>query len=101
METLPLRETLTYVETLPHNAMATQPPADAMTRRRALLTDRERELIAGEGDDSQRYVAISRVRTKIEDELTDDLTILQENHPALYEELRKVVCEGDRGDDAE
>jgi hypothetical protein len=68
------------------------------SRRRALLTDRERELIAGEGDDSQRYVAISRVRTKIEDELTDDLAILQENHPTLYEELCKVVCEGDGED---
>lgn len=64
-----------------------------MTRRRALLTDRERELIADEDAESQRYVAISRVRTKIEDELPGDLRILKKHHPDLLEELREVVCE--------
>lgn len=63
--------------------------------RRALLTDRERELIEGDddGDDDLRYQAVSRVRRKIEDELTEDVTVLRENHPELYEELREVVCE--------
>ena len=63
--------------------------------RRALLTERERELIEGDddGDDDLRYQAVSRVRRKIEDELTEDVTVLRENHPELYEELREVVCE--------
>jgi hypothetical protein len=63
--------------------------------RRALLTDRERELIEGDGDDDDdlRYQAVSRVRRKIEDELTTDVEILRENHPELFEELREVVCE--------
>ena len=63
--------------------------------RRALLTDRERELIEGDddADDDLRYQAVSRVRRKIEDELTEDVTVLRENHPELYEELREVVCE--------
>ncbi|MDL0140668.1 hypothetical protein PNP85_14275 [Halobacterium salinarum] len=63
--------------------------------RRALLTDRERELIEGGDtvDEDLRYQAISRVRRKIEDELTTDVDVLQENHPDLYAELRKVVCE--------
>ena len=63
--------------------------------RRALLTDRERELIEGESesDDDLRYQAISRVRRKIEDELTTDVEILQEHHPDLYEELRESVCD--------
>lgn len=65
-----------------------------MARRRALLTDRERELIADEDAGNQRYVAISRVRTKIEDELTEDLHILADKHPDLLTELREVVCEG-------
>jgi len=62
--------------------------------RRALLTDRERELIEG-GDDVEedlRYQAISRVRRKINEELTTDVEVLQEQHPQLLEELREVVC---------
>lgn len=63
--------------------------------RRALLTDRERELIEGGDsvDEDLRYQAISRVRRKIEDELTTDVAVLRENHPDLYAELREVVCE--------
>ena len=63
--------------------------------RRALLTDRERELIEAEeeSEDDLRYQAVSRVRRKIEDELTTDAELLQQNHPELYEELREVVCE--------
>lgn len=63
--------------------------------RRALLTDRERELIEGGDsvDEDLRYQAISRVRRKIESELTTDVAVLRENHPDLYAELREVVCE--------
>jgi hypothetical protein len=63
--------------------------------RRALLTDRERELIeAGEeADDDLRYQAVSRVRRKIEDELPTDVELLREHHPDLFEELRQTVCE--------
>jgi len=64
-----------------------------MSRRRALLTDRERELIADEDAESQRYVAVSRVRTKIEDELPEDVRIIAQHHPDLLEELREVVCQ--------
>lgn len=64
-----------------------------VARRRALLTDRERELIADEDAGSQRYVAVSRVRTKINDELPDDLRLLEEHHSDLLDELREVVCE--------
>jgi hypothetical protein len=63
--------------------------------RRALLTDRERELIEREegSDDDLRYQAASRVRRKIEEELTTDVELLEEHHPQLYEELQEVVCE--------
>lgn len=66
-----------------------------MVFRRALLTKRERELIEGGEDveDDLRYQAISRVRRKIENELTTDAEILRENHPDLYEELRDAVGE--------
>ncbi|HET7323740.1 MAG TPA: hypothetical protein VFJ06_05355 [Halococcus sp.] len=66
-----------------------------MARRRALLTDRERELLAGENveEENYRYQAVSRVRNKIEDELPEDIELLREHHPQLLEELREVVCD--------
>lgn len=65
--------------------------------RRALLTDRERELIEGNADDDPdlRYQAISRVRRKIEDELSTDIELLRKNHPELYAELCEVVCDSE------
>ena len=68
---------------------------DAMTRRRALLTDRERELIADPEIEDDRYVAVSRVRTKIQEELPEDVELLKEHHPGLFEELLEIVCEED------
>lgn len=63
--------------------------------RRALLTDRERELIEGGDsiDDDLRYQAISRVRRKIKDELSTDVELLRDNNTELYNELREAICE--------
>jgi len=75
--------------------MGTEPQdPNSMGRRRALLTDRERELLASndEGEKEYRYQAASRIRNKIEDELTEDIQILEEHHPDLLDELRDVVC---------
>lgn len=67
----------------------------SMGRRRALLTDRERELLASDDEEEREYAyqAASRIRNKIEDELTEDVEILEEHHPDLLEELREVVCD--------
>jgi len=64
-----------------------------MAKTRALLTETEREQIAGEHGDDRKYQAASRIRRRIEDELTTDVDFLQEHHPQLYEELQEVVCE--------
>jgi hypothetical protein len=63
-----------------------------MTDRRALLTDREREIISGEAEvsDSYRYQTISRIRARL-DRLAGDLEAL-EAHGALADELRDRVC---------
>jgi hypothetical protein len=70
-----------------------------VTERRALLTDREREIVAGDADvtDSYRYQTISRVRARF-DRLDRDLDAL-EKHGDLAHELREIVCEdaGDKG----
>jgi hypothetical protein len=63
-----------------------------MAKTRALLTETEREQIAGEHGDSRKYQATSRVRARIQEELTTDLDVLEEHHPELLAELRDVVC---------
>lgn len=66
----------------------------AMTDRRALLTDREREIISGEADDisdDYRYQTISRVRKRL-DRLDGDLEAM-EAHGQLAQDLRDIVCD--------
>jgi len=65
-----------------------------MDDRRALLTDREREIISGRADDvsdEYRYQTVSRIRARLK-ELRGDLEALDE-HGALGEELRAIVAE--------
>ena len=57
------------------------------------MTERERELISDESIEDRRYQTVSKVRRRIEDELTEDVEVLEEHHPKLLEELREVVCE--------
>lgn len=61
---------------------------------RGVLTDREKEILRGEADVSDKYYyrVVSRVRDKIE-RLEDDLAVLDEYHDTLGDELRAVVCE--------
>jgi len=60
---------------------------------RALLTEKERERIAGEPENEQRrHEAVSRARRRIHAELPEDLELLEEHHPTLYDELVSVVC---------
>jgi len=67
---------------------------EAMADRRALLTQREREIVSGEADveDSYRYQTISRVRKRIQGQLTADIAAM-EAHGDLADELREVICE--------
>lgn len=64
-------------------------------KSRGLITDTERERIAGEVDveDAKRYQAISRVRRRINEELPRNIETLREHHPQLLEELVEVVCD--------
>lgn len=62
---------------------------------RALLTDREREILLGDADVTEKYyyVVVTRVRGRIE-RLEQDLPAL-ESHDTLGDELRDVVCRED------
>lgn len=60
--------------------------------RRAILTDREREIVSGEADDvtdNYRYQTVSRIRRRFQ-RLEDDLEAL-DAHGDLGEELRDIV----------
>lgn len=63
-----------------------------MSNRRALLTDREREIIAGEADvtDEYRYQTISRIRSRFS-RLEADIEAF-ESHGELAVELREIIC---------
>jgi len=63
-----------------------------MSHGRGLLTDRERDAIAGETSDSYRWKTRSFFRDRL-DELKSDVETLEEHDPELLEELREVVCE--------
>lgn len=71
---------------------------EAMADRRALLTDREREIITGAADvtDEYRYQTVSRIRRRLKDRLTDDLDAM-DRHGGLGDDVRDIVCEGDDG----
>ena len=64
-----------------------------MARTRALLTERDRELLADEAAGNRRYQAISEIRSRIQENLEEDIRMLEVHHPDLLEELREVVCE--------
>lgn len=61
---------------------------------RAILTEREREILTGEDEvsDSYYYRVVARVRDKIQ-RLEADLEVLDEYHDTLGDELREIVCE--------
>ena len=63
-----------------------------MSNGRALLTNREREIVSGEADvdDPYRYQTISRVRQRFT-RLDADLEAT-EKHGELADEVREIVC---------
>lgn len=74
--------------------MSVDSKAASMTEGRGLLTEAEREAIAGERSDSYRYKTRAYLRNRIE-EVEKDVDVLEEHAPELLEDLREAVCEGD------
>jgi len=62
---------------------------------RALLTDREREIISGEADvsDNYEYKTRSIVRNRIRKRLGDDVEFLEEYFPEVADLVVEEVCE--------
>lgn len=64
-----------------------------MATGRGILTEYERECIAGEHAKQREYEARSRIRSRINDPLRQDIAHLEQHDPGLLEELREVICE--------
>jgi ppGpp synthetase/RelA/SpoT-type nucleotidyltranferase len=75
--------------------MGNRNPVPDMGRYRAIMTETDREYISHreEVDENKRHQSISRVRTRIKEELPKDIELLEQHHPGLLEELREVVCD--------
>lgn len=83
-QNLLVQELLGYTAMLPNEDTCVE-------RSRALITETERNRIAGNGDKDELYQSVSRVRHRIHAELSVDVALLKTNHEELYEELVKVV----------
>lgn len=62
---------------------------------RALITDREREILSGEADVNQnyKYKTQSVVRNRIKKRLGDDIDFLHEYFPEAHELALEAVCD--------
>ena len=61
---------------------------------RALLTDMERKALKGDIDDAnQRSTYVARVKQRLDERLEEDVEILREHQPELFDILRKQVQE--------
>jgi hypothetical protein len=68
----------------------------SMNDGRSLLTDREREILAGDADvsDNYRYKVQSVARQRVRG-IADDVDVLREYEPEIYDELQAIVCENE------
>ena len=66
----------------------------SMNDGRSLLTDREREILAGDADvsDNYRYKVQSVARQRVRG-IANDVDVLREHEPEIYNELQEIVCE--------
>lgn len=71
----------------------TRDKQSGMTIGRGLLTEGEREYLRGEAGKQRMYEARSRFRSRLEERVQDDIELLEEHQPELFEQLREVVCD--------
>jgi hypothetical protein len=64
-----------------------------MATGRGLLTEYERECLAGEHEKQREYETRSRVRSRLNGPLREDIEHLREHDPDLLSEIREVICD--------
>lgn len=78
--------------------MAADSTPEVMTEEgRALLTEREKEVLSGDADvdNNYRYKVQSIVRNRIRKQLGEDVAFLEEQFPEAYDLVMTEVCEDD------
>ncbi|MCF2165418.1 hypothetical protein [Halobacterium salinarum] len=69
---------------------------DGHMDRRALLTEREREVLSGDADDVEDLAQYqSKVRTRLKgrlDRLEEDIELLDDHEPEIAADLHERVC---------
>jgi len=70
-----------------------QDNSPGMSTGRGILTEYERECLAGEHAKQREYESRSRIRSRLEGPLAQDIEHLKEHDPDLLKELREVVCD--------
>jgi len=60
---------------------------------RALLTEREKEILSGEADvsDNYRYKVKSTVRNRVRKHFGDDVAVLEKHFPEVYEMITGAI----------
>jgi hypothetical protein len=77
--------------------MKVEAEPSGMSDGRALLTEREREALAGDETGSYRYKTRTYLRNRIE-KLERDAELLAEHEPELFDRLQAAVCDDIAGD---
>jgi len=72
--------------------MKAEAEPSGMSEGRALLTEREREALAGDESGSYRYKTRSYLRNRLE-KLERDAELLAEHEPELFDRLQAAVCD--------
>ena len=72
--------------------MKAEAEPSSMSEGRALLTEREREALAGEETGSYRYKTRTYLRNRLE-KLERDAELLAEHEPELFDRLQAAVCD--------
>lgn len=78
-----------------HNKKHSNGSSGELTCGRALTTEAEREYIRGEQGDQRMYEARSRVKSRIENRLAEDIDLFSDEAPQLLAALRDVACPGE------
>lgn len=79
-----------------YNMGGARKPENMTDEGRALMTEREREIIAGNAEDvsdNYRYKVKSLVRNRVRKRFGEDVAVLREHFPEVFAMLEEDVCD--------
>lgn len=75
---------------------ASETPPEMSEEGRALLTESERAILSGDREvtDNYEYKVKSLVRTRVRRRFGQDIEVLRENFPEVFDMIEEEVCNG-------